>query len=154
MSTVVAQIDSLGYNPAEIVAWIPQSRRTVPINSDADIVTARQQGRNFAVALGFSQSNLTLIATAISELARNIIEYAQAGEIMLSSLQRGGRVGIEIVASDHGPGIADIDLALQDGFSTRRSLGMGLPGTRRVMDEFEISSRPGGGTIVTIRKWE
>jgi serine/threonine-protein kinase RsbT len=154
MITLATHISTQRYRPAEVTAWIPETRRYVPINSDADIVIARQQGRNFAIALGFGQSNLTLIATAISELARNIIEYAQRGEIMLCSLQREGRVGIEIVASDHGPGIADVDLALQDGFSTGQSLGMGLPGTKRVMDEFEISSCPGSGTVVTIRKWE
>jgi serine/threonine-protein kinase RsbT len=154
MITLATHISTQRYRPAEITAWIPEFRRYVPINSDGDIVMARQQGRNFAIALGFSQSNITLIATAISEWARNIIEYAQKGEIMLCSLRRGGKVGIEIVASDHGPGIADVDLALQDGYSTGRSLGMGLPGTKRVMDEFEISSSLGSGTIVTIRKWE
>jgi serine/threonine-protein kinase RsbT len=130
-----------------------QNEIHVPIQSDSDIVAARQQGRSFAAGLGFSPGDLTLIATAISELARNIVEYAQNGEIILRSLQKGTRRGLEIVASDRGPGIADINLALQDGYSTRRSLGMGLPGTRRLMDEFEISSHIGNGTIVTIRKW-
>jgi serine/threonine-protein kinase RsbT len=152
--TLATQLHTQRYRPADVAAWVPEVRRYVPINSDGDIVIARQQGRTFAIALGFSQSNLTLIATAISELARNILEYAQKGEIVFCSLRRGGRVGIEIVASDHGPGIADIDLALQDGYSTGRSLGMGLPGTKRVMDEFEISSHPGNGTVITIRKWE
>ena len=131
-----------------------QNEIHVPIHSDGDIVLARQQGRVFAATLGFSQGDLTLIATAISELARNIVEYAHNGEIILRALLKGSRKGIEIIASDRGPGIADINLALQDGYSTRRSLGMGLPGTRRLMDEFEISSHIGNGTIVTIRKWE
>jgi serine/threonine-protein kinase RsbT len=131
-----------------------QNEIHVPIHSDGDIVLARQQGRAFAATLGFSQGDLTLIATAISELARNIVEYAHNGEIILRALLKGSRKGIEIIASDRGPGIADINLALQDGYSTRRSLGMGLPGTRRLMDEFEISSHIGNGTIVTIRKWE
>ena len=131
-----------------------QNEIHVPIHSDGDIVLARQQGRVFAATLGFSQGDLTLIATAISELTRNIVEYAHNGEIILRTLLKGSRKGIEIIASDRGPGIADINLALQDGYSTRRSLGMGLPGTRRLMDEFEISSHIGNGTIVTIRKWE
>lgn len=154
MITLATQTHTQHYRQAEIAAWIPAVRRSIPINSDGDIVIARQQGRTFAIALGFNQSNLTLIATAISELARNILEYAQTGEILLRSLHRSGRTGIEIVASDHGPGIADVELALQDGYSTGRSLGMGLPGTKRVMDEFEISSHIGDGTVVTIRKWE
>ena len=129
-----------------------QNEIHVPIHSDGDIVLARQQGRVFAATLGFSQGDLTLIATAISELARNIVEYAHNGEIILRALLKGSRKGIEIIASDRGPGIADINLALQDGYSTRRSLGMGLPGTRRLMDEFEISSHIGNDTIVTIRK--
>ncbi|MFI5251266.1 MAG: anti-sigma regulatory factor [Bacteroidota bacterium] len=131
-----------------------QNEIHVPITSDGDIVIARQQGRTFATALGFSQGDLTLIATAISELARNIVDFAQNGEIIIRSVQKGTKKGIEIVASDRGPGIPDVLLALQDGYSSRRSLGMGLPGTKRLMDEFEISSFPGNGTIVTIRKWE
>jgi serine/threonine-protein kinase RsbT len=131
-----------------------QNEIHIPIHSDGDIVIARQQGRTFATTLGFTQGELTLIATAISELTRNIVEYAHNGEIIIRSLLRGSRRGIEIVASDNGPGIADINLALQDGYSTRRSLGMGLPGTKRLMDEFEISSHIGNGTVVTIRKWE
>ncbi|HLX12922.1 MAG TPA: anti-sigma regulatory factor [Bacteroidota bacterium] len=126
----------------------------IPISSDGDIVIARQQGRIFANSLGFTQGDLTLIATAISELARNIIEHAQKGEILLRVAQKGSRRGIEIVASDEGPGISDIPLAMQDGYSSRRSLGLGLPGTKRLVDEFEIVSHVGKGTMVTIRKWE
>jgi len=131
-----------------------QNEIRTPISSDSDIVIARQRGREFANHLGFDLGDLTIIATAISELSRNIVEYAQKGEIILRDVQKGNKKGMEIVAQDSGPGIADVNLALQDGYSTRKSLGLGLPGTRRLMDEFEISSRPGNGTIVTVRKWE
>lgn len=131
-----------------------QNEVRVSINSDADIVVARQQGREFASALDFDAGDLTLIATAISELARNIVEYAQRGEIILRIVQQGTKRGVEVVAKDAGPGIPDVELALQDGYSSRRSLGLGLPGTRRLMDEFEIHSKPGNGTSVTVRKWE
>jgi len=126
---------------------------SVPVQRDVDIVTARQIGRELAVEAGFTGSDLTLIATAISEVARNIIVYAQRGEIRLQMAQRDGRRGIEVVAVDEGPGIPDIERAMQDGFSTGRSLGLGLPGARRLMDEFEIVSEMGKGTTVTMRKW-
>jgi serine/threonine-protein kinase RsbT len=125
----------------------------VPVSRDADIVTARQLGRELASKAGFAGSDLTLIATAISEVARNIISYANNGEIRLGVAERDGRRGLLVVAEDQGPGIADIDQAMQDGFSTGRSLGLGLPGARRLMDEFEITSEPGQGTTVTMRKW-
>jgi serine/threonine-protein kinase RsbT len=125
----------------------------VAIGRDVDIVAARQLGRELAAAVGFVGADLTLIATAISEIARNIVVYAGSGEIRVWAAQRGGRRGIVIVAEDNGPGIPDIDQAMQDGFSTGRSLGLGLPGARRLMDEFEISSEVGRGTTVTMRKW-
>jgi serine/threonine-protein kinase RsbT len=121
----------------------------VPIRSDADIVVARQQGRTVGARLGFSSSDLTLIATAISELARNIVSYATRGEIILRLVQQ----GIVIIAHDEGPGIPDVAQAMQDGYSTGNSLGLGLPGAKRLMDEFEIVSHPGKGTTVTIKKW-
>ena len=123
------------------------------INSDQDIVTARQKGRALAIELGFSSGDATLVATAISELARNIVSYARKGEIQLNTVQGSGRQGILIVASDDGPGIQDIRQAMRDGFSTSGSLGLGLPGVRRLMDEFEIASEPGKGTIVKVKKW-
>ncbi|MGH9729107.1 MAG: anti-sigma regulatory factor [Candidatus Acidiferrales bacterium] len=126
----------------------------VQIRGDTDIVGARQKGRMLAATLGFSSSELTLIATAISELARNIVQYAKQGEIILRLLERGGQRGIMVRAKDQGPGIPDIRKALQDGFSTSRSLGLGLAGVRRLMDEFEIESRIGFGTTVTARKWK
>jgi len=126
----------------------------VAINSDQDIVTARQKGRALAIELGFSSGDATLVATAISELARNIVSYARKGEIQLNTVQGSGRQGILITASDDGPGIQDIRQAMRDGFSTSGSLGLGLPGVRRLMDEFEIASEPGKGTIVKVKKWK
>jgi serine/threonine-protein kinase RsbT len=126
----------------------------VAINSDQDIVAARQRGRALAVELGFSAVDSTLIATAISELARNIVSYAGTGEIMLKTVQNSTRHGILIVAADEGPGIHDLRQALRDGFSTSGSLGLGLPGVRRLMDEFEITSQPGRGTRVEVKKWK
>jgi serine/threonine-protein kinase RsbT len=125
----------------------------VPINSDQDIVVARQKGRVLAGELGFSAGDATLIATAISELARNIVSYARTGEIRLRGIHGSSRIGILVIASDDGPGIVDIRQALRDGFSTSGSLGLGLPGVRRLMDEFEITSGPGKGTKVAVKKW-
>jgi serine/threonine-protein kinase RsbT len=125
----------------------------VAINSDQDIVSARQQGRGMASELGFSSGDATLIATTISELARNIVSYARKGQITLKVVNGLNRQGIAVIASDDGPGIADIRQALRDGFSTSGSLGLGLPGVRRLMDEFDIASQPGRGTIVTVKKW-
>jgi len=125
----------------------------VPIDSEADIVTARQQGRDLAAQIGFSGSDLTLIATAISEVARNIVAYAKRGEILLSHTNQGSKRGIVVVARDEGPGIPDIALAMQDGHSTSRGLGLGLPGARRLMDEFDIVSQVGKGTTIVMKKW-
>ncbi len=125
----------------------------VPINSDQDIVLARQKGRSLAAEAGFTAVDSTLIATAISELARNIVSYAKKGEIVLKPLYNSHRTGISIVASDNGPGIPDIRLALRDGFSTSGSLGLGLPGVRRLVDEFQIISSIGQGTVVKVTKW-
>jgi serine/threonine-protein kinase RsbT len=125
----------------------------IPIETDADIVTARQEGRRLASLLDFSPSDLTVIAAAISEVARNIVEYATRGEVHVRLIERSGRRGVMVVAKDVGPGIADIGLALQDGYSTSGSLGLGLPGARRLMDEFELQSEMGKGTSVTMRKW-
>ncbi|MBZ5654687.1 MAG: anti-sigma regulatory factor [Acidobacteriia bacterium] len=126
----------------------------VPINSDQDIVAARQKGRSLATALGFSSGDATLIATAISELARNIITYAKSGEIRLTVINGSARQGIQLVAHDQGPGIPDVQQALRDGFSTSGSLGLGLPGVMRLVDEFEIVSEENRGTTVTAKKWK
>jgi serine/threonine-protein kinase RsbT len=126
----------------------------VPINSDKDIVAARQKGRSLALSIGFSETDSTLIATAISELARNIVTYAKRGELRIRAERDTSREGISVIAKDNGAGIANIKLALQDGFSTSGSLGLGLPGVKRLVDEFEIVSASGRGTRVTIRKWK
>ncbi|HEY0480636.1 MAG TPA: anti-sigma regulatory factor [Kofleriaceae bacterium] len=125
----------------------------VSIERDMDIVTARQKGRALAVATGFSSTDQTIIALAISEIARNIISYAQRGKITLARLDEGGRRGVVIVARDDGPGIPDIELAMRDGYSTANSLGVGLPGAKRVMDDFELVSALGRGTTITMKKW-
>jgi serine/threonine-protein kinase RsbT len=125
----------------------------IAIRADVDIITARQRGRDLGLELGFPKTELALIATAISELARNILTYATQGEIEVAIEEDGGRRGILIVARDEGPGIADIGLALQDGYSTSRSLGIGLPGVRRLMDDFEVTSEAGVGTVVRAVKW-
>jgi serine/threonine-protein kinase RsbT len=125
----------------------------IPIRVDGDIVTARQQGRALAEKVGFNGSDLTRVATAISELGRNILRYAGSGIILLRQAHAVGKHGIVIVAHDEGPGIADVALAMQDGYSTSNSLGLGLPGARRLMDEFEIASVVGRGTTVTAKKW-
>jgi serine/threonine-protein kinase RsbT len=125
----------------------------VAINSDQDIVSARQKGRLMATEVGFSTGDATLIATAISELARNIVSYARKGQITLKMVNGMNRQGISVIATDNGPGITDIRQALRDGFSTSGSLGLGLPGVRRLMDEFEITSQPGKGTTVAVKKW-
>lgn len=125
----------------------------VSIDRDGDIVAARQKARELAIQVGFSGSDLTLIATAISEVARNIVVYASRGEIVLSAVQNGSRRGVLVVARDQGPGIPDIERAMRDGYSTGKSLGLGLPGAKRLMDEFEITSEIGKGTTITMRKW-
>jgi len=130
-----------------------QAVTRVCIRSEADIVTSRQQGRRLAAALGFSSSDAIFIATAISEVTRNILTYAGSGELAIGTVEAGGRRGLVVVASDQGPGIADVALALQDHYSTSSSLGLGLPGARRLMDELEIASEVGKGTVVTMRKW-
>jgi serine/threonine-protein kinase RsbT len=124
------------------------------ISCQQDIVTAHQRGRRMATDVGFAASDPTVIATAISELARNIIGYAARGEIILRLIEREAREGIEVVATDPGPGIKNVALAMQEGYSTSGGLGIGLPGVRHLMDEFEILSELGRGTRVTVRKWK
>jgi serine/threonine-protein kinase RsbT len=125
----------------------------VRIATDDDIVTARQEGRRLSAGLGFSSTDLTLIATAISEVARNIRVFAGEGQVQIKRLNEGGREGIVVVARDKGPGIVDLERAMQDGYSTRGSFGLGLPGARRLMDDFQIRSKPGRGVTVTMKKW-
>lgn len=122
------------------------------MQEELDIVTARQAGRELCRSLGFNVVDLTRITTAISELARNIILYAGTGTISISTINNSDMVGIEIIAQDEGPGIADVQKALTDGFSTSNGLGAGLPGVRRLMDEFEIKSGNSGTTVRAV-KW-
>ncbi len=126
----------------------------VAITTDADVVTARQRARSMGGELGFSSTDLTLLATAISEVARNITAYAGNGQLSLRVVRSAnGGEGIEVIAQDDGPGIANVELALQDGYSTGTGLGLGLPGARRLVDEFELRTAPGQGTTVRLVKW-
>lgn len=127
--------------------------RRIPIAHDSDIVVARREGRAMAATLGFSAGELAVIATAISEVARNIVVYARRGEVLLQLVTLQGRRGLKVVASDQGQGIVDLELAMKDGYSTSKGLGLGLPGSRRLMDEFDIVSELGKGTTVTMTKW-
>jgi RNA polymerase sigma factor (sigma-70 family) len=125
----------------------------IPIQTDADVVTARKQGRELAAQAGFSATELTIIATAVSEIARNIVMFANRGEIIVSLVGENGRQGVTVVARDSGPGIPNLDRAIQDGYSGYGGMGLGLPGSRRLMDEFEITSEVDKGTTVTMTKW-
>jgi serine/threonine-protein kinase RsbT len=125
----------------------------IEIATDTDIVKARQVGREMAADAGCSATDLTMVATAISEIARNLLTHAGGGEVEMRMVERNGRRCLEIVARDEGPGIADLDRALEDGYTTSEGLGLGLPGARRLMDEFTITSQPGRGTVVTMYKW-
>lgn len=126
---------------------------TLPVRGDVDIVAARQTARALAKALGFSETELTLIATAVSEIARNMVQYGQGGEMIFSVVDgRLGR-GLAVKAVDRGPGIPDVLRAMEDGYTTGRGLGLGLPGARRLMDDFRIESELQVGTTVTMVKW-
>jgi serine/threonine-protein kinase RsbT len=126
----------------------------IEVSSDVDMVPARRKGRELADKLGFSRTDATLIATAISEVARNIIVHVGEGEIVISASREQGRDCITVVARDSGPGIADVASAMRDGESQEGSLGLGLPGSRRLMDEFSIESEVGRGTTITMKKWK
>lgn len=125
----------------------------IAINVDADLVTARAEARAMAERLGFPRPDPTLIATAISEVARNIVLHAGGGEIVLKPYQDANRYGLQVIAVDSGPGIRDVEAALRDDYSGRGGLGLGLPGARRLMDDFHVASDADSGTIVTMRKW-
>jgi serine/threonine-protein kinase RsbT len=125
----------------------------LPIAADVDVVQARLHGRELAAGAGFSTGDQTVIAAAISEIARNILMYAKRGEITLRMVPNGDRQGVEVIARDRGPGIRDIQRAMQDGYSTSGGLGLGLPGARRLMDEFDVVSVVGEGTTVRMTKW-
>jgi serine/threonine-protein kinase RsbT len=125
----------------------------VPIADDGDLVAARGEGRALAGRLGFSRTDATLIATAISEVGRNILVHAGEGEIELRPAREGNRTGLVVVARDQGPGIRDVAAALRDGYGTKNGLGLGLPGSRRIMDDFRIDTEVGKGTTVAMCKW-
>ncbi|EID10079.1 putative regulatory protein [Mycobacterium xenopi RIVM700367] len=125
----------------------------VDVGHPDDIVAARQAGHKLARDLGFSLTDVTMIATAISEIARNITSYAGSGTIRLAVQDRDGRTALVVRAEDEGPGITDVDRALEDGYSTGRGLGLGLPGARRLMDRLIVESTPGRGTLVEMWKW-
>jgi serine/threonine-protein kinase RsbT len=125
----------------------------VDVNNSDDIVIARQAGHELARQLGFSLTDVTMIATAISEIARNITSYAGRGEVRVGVQYRDGKQALVVRAEDDGPGIIDIERALEDGYSTGRGLGLGLPGARRLMDRLVVESAPGTGTIIEMWKW-
>ncbi len=126
---------------------------TIKIHHDADVLTARRTARTLGTELGFASTDLALIATAISEIARNILNYAKHGEMVIQAVNEPPRRGLVVTARDQGPGIPDIERAMQDGFSTGQGLGLGLPGARRLMDEFSIESAVGRGTTIVMKKW-
>ncbi len=125
----------------------------VPVASSSDVVVARDRARGLSARAGLSGTDSALVATAVSELARNIVAYAGRGEMVLRLIEDEAEQGVEVIAVDAGPGIVDLELALQNGYSTSGGLGLGLPGVRRLMDHFHIVSEPRKGTSVTIRKW-
>ena len=125
----------------------------IDVSHSDDIIAARQAGHHVARELGFSLTDVTMIATAISEVARNITSYAGSGAVRVTVADREGRKALVVRAEDDGPGIADVERALEDGFSTGRGLGMGLPGARRLMDRLIVESAPGRGTVVEMWKW-
>lgn len=136
-------------------AAIPEDvEEELHIRSDADIVTARRRGRLLAERSGFSTTDQVLITTAISELARNILLYARVGRILLKQVNNHEADGVTVIAADEGPGIADVERAMEPGFSTSSSLGLGLPGVKRLMDEMSVESTVGVGTVITATKWK
>ena len=131
-----------------------QSDEVMTIGTSEDIVLVRQAVRSWAIRQGFSLVDQTKIVTAASELARNALDYGGGGEVQLQALTEGFRRGLRLTFIDHGPGIPDIELALQDGYTTGSGLGLGLGGARRLVNDFEITSRPGEGTRVMIARWK
>jgi serine/threonine-protein kinase RsbT len=125
----------------------------VPVRDETGIAWSVMEARKAAMAIGFDETICQMIATAVSELANNIIKYAGRGEVLMDRIVAGSRTGMEIIARDKGPGIENIQKAMEDHYSTGGTLGLGLPGVKRMMDEFELTSQPGKNTTVTIRKW-
>lgn len=123
------------------------------VSSELDVTNVVMRAGEYCRECGCSEAEWRLVITAVSELARNIVKYARHGSIRLREVRARGRRGVEVIAEDTGPGIADVDLAMQDAFSTSGTLGLGLPGVKRMMDEFDLSSEPGKGVRVVARKW-
>src|SRR5262245_59069475 len=136
---------------SRLFTGVPMAQLTIA--SDVDVVAARRRGRSVATAASFAPADVTLVAAVISELARNIVLYAKRGEITIQLIESGDQRGIRIEASDEGPGIADVEGAMEIGYSTSGSAGLGLPAVRRVMDEFYLHSVPSRGTRVIVTKW-
>lgn len=130
-----------------------ESAQEININSESDIITTRKIVRDVATSLGFGITDVTRIVTTASELTRNIFIYAGSGILQLHRIDNGNSPGIELIFKDNGPGITDVELAMEAGYSTCGGLGLGLPGSKRLMDEMEIQSEVGKGTVVTVRKW-
>jgi len=128
-------------------------KKTIYISQDADVIHAVFQSKEFSKEIGFQNTDQVMISTAVSELARNIIKYAKEGEVTLKIICQNLKKGIEILAIDKGPGIQDIDKTLDENYSTGGTIGIGLPGTKRIMDDFHIESEPGKGTTIMARKW-
>lgn len=131
-----------------------QRTELLPVRNPEHVVLVRQLVRAWAVELGFSLVDQTKLVTAASELARNTIDHGGGGMMQIEQLNNGFRLGLRLVFEDQGPGIADLELAMRDGYSTRGGLGMGLSGSRRLVNEFEVASTPGAGTRITIIKWK
>jgi serine/threonine-protein kinase RsbT len=139
--------------PESVEIRVMVEPKSVQIRGEPDIVTARQMVRHMAKDIGFSMTDQIKIATGVSELTRNIVRYTEGGRVDVKEIIRNERRGIEIVCVDKGQGISDVELAMKDGYTTSGGLGEGLPGTKRLMDEFEIESTVGVGTKVVCRKW-
>ena len=125
----------------------------VPVRNETGTAWSVMEARKAAKAIGFDENICQMIATAVSELANNIVKYAGSGEILMTRITAGSQTGMEVIARDRGPGIEDIQKAMADHYSSGGTLGLGLPGVKRMMDEFELTSEPGKRTTVTIRKW-
>jgi serine/threonine-protein kinase RsbT len=133
---------------------ITLNKESMSVLREIDVIPMRNRLKEYAVKIGMSPLNQTKIMTAASELARNMLKYANGGQVHIEVVSRGRDNGLRLTFVDHGPGIANIELAMKDGFSTGKSLGLGLPGTKRLVSEFAIDSKLGKGTIVTVTKWK
>lgn len=130
------------------------NQESLPLYKEQDVILLRNRIKEYAVKIGMGLVNQTKLITGASELMRNMLKYASGGTVKVEAISKGRETGIRLVFTDKGPGIPDIPQAMKDGFSTGKSLGVGLPGTRRLMSEFDIKSKPGEGTVVTVIKWK